>query len=78
MEKTRLERFNNSINTMEIGLDECLPDIPAHLVDATEILNESYYEDHISKRDYLSGKRRIDNITSEFFKHCLCKNLAKK
>ncbi len=77
METSRVDRFNSIINRMEIGIDECLPDVPAFLVDATEILNEAYYIEDLTRNEYNKGKRRINNITNRFFKECLCKNIKK-
>lgn len=77
MDKSRVERFNRIINQMEIGINDCLPDLPAFLVDATEILNEAYYIEDLPRNEFNKAKKRIDNITSRFFKECLCENIKR-
>lgn len=74
---TTKTKFNDLMNRMEIGIDECLPDLPAFAVDATEILNDAYYIEDLPRNEFNRGKRRINDITTKFFKECLCNNIRK-
>lgn len=68
-----LERFNSRIESLEEMVEVCMPAAVSEIRSLTHNIYVSVKEGEITPADYNKLDRKIEELTREFMRRCVCR-----